>query len=45
MQKLSTHPLAEIIPPRRGAESQRLKERIELHGSRDPVWIHRVFAQ
>jgi hypothetical protein len=40
MRKLSMHPLAEIIPPRRGAESQRLKEEIEVNGARDPVWIH-----
>ena len=40
MRKFSMHPLAEIIPPRRGAESQRLKEKIELHDAPDPVWIH-----
>jgi ParB-like chromosome segregation protein Spo0J len=39
-QKLTVHPAANILPAMCDADFQQLKEDIELHGQREPIWIH-----
>ncbi len=39
-QKLTVHPAAEILPPMREADFQRLKDDIELHGLQEPIWLY-----